>query len=62
MHTHRMGNGAPDFELATDASSRRLPTRPLLAPLQPQAADAASGLPACRRLTSHLPLTIFHAL
>src|SRR5215469_12069004 len=31
MHTHRMGNGAPDFELATDASSRRLPTRPLLA-------------------------------
>src|SRR6516162_9333866 len=25
----RMGNGAPDFELAADASSRRLPTLPL---------------------------------
>jgi len=30
MHMKRVGNGAPDFELAADASSRLLPTLPLL--------------------------------
>ncbi len=29
VHIQRVGNGAPDFELATDASARRLPTLPL---------------------------------
>jgi hypothetical protein len=27
MHIQRVGNGAPDFELAAQACSRRLPTR-----------------------------------
>jgi len=29
-HIQRVGNGAPDFDLAADASARRLPTLPLL--------------------------------
>jgi hypothetical protein len=29
-HIQRVGNGAPDFELPTNASARRLPTLPLL--------------------------------
>jgi hypothetical protein len=28
-HIQRLGNGAPDLELAAHASSRRLPTLPL---------------------------------
>jgi hypothetical protein len=42
----RSGNGAPDFELAADASSRLLPTLPLLTQCGHPCCERSIGLPS----------------
>jgi len=47
-HIQRVGNGAPDFELAADAAARRLPTLPLCLKHN-ETADSVHPLPLVGR-------------